>query len=247
VNTVYRTKAEVPPDPPHVRILSTLYRLRRMGRERDDAPPCSVPIWSQLEADSGPPSPQGPARRRPRAHPGWAVVTAIVVGCALVFAIVGYRKKLHRAHTSEAVAIIQGVRAAEEVHRAETLGYLGCGRCEGAECEPVQGSLLARYPREVPGDGSWSWSQPAHPDYACWQQLAVITDGPVRYTYAVVAGPPGVSPPPIPGLAHQPAWPTPMEPWYVVQAIGDLDGDGVPSIAIGSSFSPAVYVENEGE
>jgi hypothetical protein len=170
VNTVYRTKADVPPDPPHVRILSTLYRLRRMGRGPDDAPPCSVPIWSQLEADSGPPPPEHPARRRAPARPGWAVVTAIgpfiVVGCALVFGIVGYRRNLRGAHTSEAVAMIQAIRAAEGVHRAETGGYLGCGRCEGAACDPVQGSLLGRHPHAC-GDARGSWKKPGEDAASC--------------------------------------------------------------------------------
>jgi hypothetical protein len=257
VTTVYRTKAEVPPEPPHLRILSMLHRLRPMRRDLDDAPPCCVPIssepiWNQLEPHSG----EAPPRPLPRDHARsaratppalTALVALFVVGCALAVGSVAYHRYQYAAQSSEAAMVIQSLRAAQEAHRSGTLGYLGCGQCEGAACDQVQGSLLARYPHAVPDGKKWAWSSPAHPDFGCWQHLRVQIDEPVRYTYAVVAGPPGVSPPPIPGLAEQPAWPMPTEPWYVIQAVGDLDGDGVRSIVVGSSFTNEVLAQNQGE
>jgi hypothetical protein len=76
----------------------------------------------------------------------------------------------------------------------------------------------------------------------------VVTDGPVRYGFAVMAGPPGTAPQSNAALATPLVWPaSPAEPWYVVQATGDLDADGVLSVFVSSSFSGEVYEENESE
>ena len=220
-----------------------------MPRERDVAPPVSIPIWSQVQPDPGPPPPERQTRAQANgARTALHVIGALLVtGGVLCAGMVFFRRQMRAAHAGEAEAMIAGIRGAEEAHRADTLAYLGCGQCEGAGCNQVQGSLLARYPHDVPNEHQWHWLQPSHSDFACWQQLGVSVDGPVRFTYAVVAGPAGVSPPAIPGLARQPAWPTPTDAWYVVTAVGDLDGDGDRSILVGSSFDSNVHVENDGE
>ena len=51
---------------------------------------------------------------------------------------------------------------------------------------------------------------------------------------------------------NKPTWPTPTEPWYVIQAAGDGDEDAngsLPqmSLFVASSFTGEIYVENETE
>jgi hypothetical protein len=42
-------------------------------------------------------------------------------------------------------------------------------------------------------------------------------------------------------------WPTPTEPWYVVQAAGNRDGDTVLAIFVSSSFSGEIFSQDETE
>jgi hypothetical protein len=41
-------------------------------------------------------------------------------------------------------------------------------------------------------------------------------------------------------VASPPAWPAATEPWYVIQARADVDGDGVFANAVATSLTPAV-------
>jgi hypothetical protein len=75
----------------------------------------------------------------------------------------------------------------------------------------------------------------------------VRSDGPVYYGYRVAAGTAGQAIPALTGLANPPAFPAPSEPWYLIQARGDVDGNGIYSYVAGSSFTGEIYVENEGE
>jgi hypothetical protein len=68
----------------------------------------------------------------------------------------------------------------------------------------------------------------------------------VRFGYAVVAGPPGKTPPD-PATARRHVWGTPNQNWYVIQAAGDMDGNGTFSYYVASSFTGEVYWEKEGE
>jgi hypothetical protein len=42
-------------------------------------------------------------------------------------------------------------------------------------------------------------------------------------------------------------WPAATEPWYVVQAASDLNGDTHMGFAVSSSFTGEIYLEDEGE
>jgi prepilin-type N-terminal cleavage/methylation domain-containing protein len=169
-------------------------------------------------------------------------VVAIVSVLALV-GLVGYRRFITSARTTEAVQMVGSIRAAEESFRAETLTYLD-----------VSGghNLATPFPAEHPGKFKTAWPTPAVSgctgDTLCgrWMQLGAKPDAPVVYGYAVAAG--GVSDAlPVPAIANPPAWPAITEPWYVILATGDIDGDGTNSHVLGSSFTGEIYVENEGE
>jgi hypothetical protein len=42
-------------------------------------------------------------------------------------------------------------------------------------------------------------------------------------------------------------FPAPTQPWYVVKAVGDLDGDSTLSIFLASSFGNETQAQNETE
>ena len=164
------------------------------------------------------------------------LVVVAMIGILAALAVFSFQKLVKSAGTSEAVAMIQSIRAAEEAHKAETLVYLGCSGCGGAACAPGAGSLTAYYPQAQLSDKKAHWINKSHPDYDCWNMLHVATDGGVTFGYAVVAGSPANAPPST-SLSQAPVWPTPTEGWFVVQAAADRDNDGKNAYVVGASFT----------
>jgi len=158
-----------------------------------------------------------------------------IVGVLATLGLVAYRKFITSSKTSEAIYMVGSIRAAEESYRAETMGYLN-----------VSAGFTKHYPVESPGARKWAWDNPAHGDYAMWRQLGARADSPVYYGYKVAAGLAGATPPAL-GILKSPTWPETTEPWYLIEAKGDVDGNGVFSFVTGSSFTGEIYVEGEGE
>lgn len=165
------------------------------------------------------------------------LIVVAMIGVLAALAIVGYRKYMNSAQSSEAKAVIQGIRGSEESYRAETLAYLQCSA-----------TLATYYPMTTPSSKKYAWDQPGHSDYDCWRTLNVQTDGPVKFGYAVVAGLPGAAVPAASQFSKPPTWPNPTtDPWYAVAAAGDRDDDGTFALFLSSSFSGEIYGENDTE
>jgi type II secretory pathway pseudopilin PulG len=140
-----------------------------------------------------------------------------------------------QARTGEAVAMIQAIRAAQEGRRAETGQYLNCSTTSGP----------AWYPAAPDGEMR-AWKNPSHPDAARWVQLSISRPEGTRFGYATNAGLPEATMP-APVTDSKPTWPTPKDLWYVIQAVGDNDGDGITAKMVASSLNGELYVENEQE
>ena len=160
-----------------------------------------------------------------------------IVGVLATLGLVAYRKFITSSKTSEAIYMVGSIRAAEESFRAETLQYLN-----------VTPSFATYYPSPTQGayKTAWDIASPT-PESTAWRQLGVRSDGPVYYGYKVAAGTAGGTIPPLTGLTSAPTWPAPTDLWYVIQARGDVDGNGVYSYVAASSYTSDIYVENEGE
>ena len=129
--------------------------------------------------------------------------------------------------------MVQAIRAAQEAYRAEAGTYLD-----------VSSSVTTWYPRAIPDAQLHAWNESGHTDFARWQALNPTAPGQgVRMVYVTVAGPPGA---PIPALSTNDAiaWPTPTRDWYIVEARGDVDGDGQFSHYAAGSLTPELYFEN---
>ena len=163
------------------------------------------------------------------------LAVVVIVGILATLATVGLRKYIFAAKSSEATNMIGSIKAAEEAFRNETYAYLN-----------VSSSINTYYPNDPPGEYKRNWGYPSGNDYKKWMELGVQATGPVQYGYAVVAGAAGATPPD-PGTKQKMTWPKTTEPWYVVKAAGDVDGNGVQSIFVSSSFTNRIYSENETE
>lgn len=176
------------------------------------------------------------AQRRRQAGFTLAELLAVVamIGILAAIALVSYRRYLTSSRVAEATTMVGNIRAAQEGYRAETMVYLNVSTEE------------AWYP-DKPNDKKRSWDFPDHADYAKWRTLGVRSDGPVYFGYVSYAGLANETVKAPTGTTAVWNFETPKEPWYIVQAAGDIDNNGVRCYVVGSSFTGEIYVENEGE
>ena len=173
------------------------------------------------------------------------LITVAMVGVLAALGLVGYRRYVHTAQSSEAKAVIQGIRGGQEGYKAEFLQYV----------DVSQQDFTDHYPNKTPNDSRMNWVQPADTRYTDaghgWALLNVSTDGPVRFGYTTVAGVGGTLKQPT-MMQSKPAMPTVAAgvPWYVIQAVNKHN----PTIAAGAyavfasaSTSGEILSENEQE
>jgi prepilin-type N-terminal cleavage/methylation domain-containing protein len=166
------------------------------------------------------------------------LTVVVIVGILAAVGIALLRQHVFSSKTTEVVAMVQSIRAAEERWRSENHGYLD-----------VSQTLTSWYPMSTPDKTKYHWDQPAGNDYQKWRLLAPTVAGPVQAGYAVRAGP-AFTPMLEPTTVKKPTWPAGAlqnEPWYVIQAQADTDGDGTSAMFLASSLNGELYVENEGE
>jgi prepilin-type N-terminal cleavage/methylation domain-containing protein len=165
-----------------------------------------------------------------------AVVAIVAILATL--ATYGVNKYIQSSKSSEAIQMIGAIKSAQEQYRAETFAY-----------KDVSGNhtLANYYPASAPSRTVYGWGDVSTAQGKAFRELGVVADAPVRFVYACAAGDgsssvaqPAFS---ISGWSNAPA----QQPWYVVQAQGDLDGDGVKSTFVSSSFTGKIFSDKEGE
>ncbi len=180
---------------------------------------------------------------RARALRGFTLVelmaVVVIVGVLATIGVMLFRKHIYSAKSTEAMSMVQGIRAAEERVRAETGAYL--------DVSPTL-DLAGSYPDTTPGTEKRPFDNPSHSDIVRWRLLNPSSPGLVQFSYAVKAGPPG-STPPAPVTDVKPDWTKAPQDrdWYLIQGIGDTDGDGVKAVFLASSFTGEVAWEHEGD
>jgi len=163
-------------------------------------------------------------------------IVVVIVGILATLAVVGYRRLINGSHATEAHTMLQSIRVAQESYRAESGSYANLG--------------TTLCPAAAPGRFKTQWNPACNGGTATWAALPVHSDGPVMYGYYTIAGTPTTAVPAMTLAGQSIAWPTGSAlttDWFVAYAQGDVDGDGVQSKFMASSFSNAITVEAESE
>ncbi|MCC6664223.1 MAG: prepilin-type N-terminal cleavage/methylation domain-containing protein [Polyangiaceae bacterium] len=164
------------------------------------------------------------------------MVVVVLVGILATVGVVMFRQWVFHTRSVEAFGMVQSIRVAQERWRAEHGAYYD-----------VSTTMTSWYPTATPSRKLWQWDQVAGTDHDRWMMLNPTISGPVQFAYVTKAGAAGSVMAPL-SLSTAPAWPaSPAQPWYVIQAMGDTDADGVYSYYAAASLNGEIARENEGE
>jgi type IV pilus assembly protein PilA len=158
------------------------------------------------------------------------MVVVAIIGVLAALATYGVRKYLLEAKKAEASSMLVQIRGAEEAYRDETFQYLGAA------------NFSTWHPTNTPFDGKTDWGTTTTMGTNVFNPLGVRPDGPVAYSYAVVAGGAGASLPAIPTVKVF-NFPTPTGPYYIAMAMADLNGDGEFTYALTHSDTSEIYID----
>ncbi len=171
------------------------------------------------------------------------MIVVVIVGILATLGTYGVTRYIHSAKTAEVIQVIGSIKAHQESYKSDMLEYL-----DVAGGKTISSSSY--YPMTTPGTRLYAWGDTSTDIGKRFKQLGVHVDTGVRYAYATTAGggadvPAGDQLPTV-AVAN---WPTAAtgQPWYVVSAIGDLDGDGVTSHYSSASFTGLIHREKEDE
>jgi prepilin-type N-terminal cleavage/methylation domain-containing protein len=170
-----------------------------------------------------------------------AMAVVVIVSILALVAAVSYRAWIRSAYMAEPQDMLAHIRAAEDAFHAENGTYLN-----------VSGGLDSpqfMYPAQTPGSFKTGWAGPCSGCKYQWSQLNVQSSASVAFAYAILADNSGGAPPsPLPTSGGPAPDYSALQgaPWYIAEAKGDINGDGVFTRVYASSASPRLFVDNEG-
>jgi type IV pilus assembly protein PilA len=170
------------------------------------------------------------------------MVVVAMIGVLAALAVVGYRQWIDWSMTAESKSLVQMLSNAQEAYYAQTKGYLNCS---------ADWTVNELYPR-TPSDHKQTLHDPGHANYPCWKALQVDTTDPTYMSFWVRAGDTAAFPP-LPStapfdmkLTNIGMPPEANRPWYIIIAVGDVDGDQHYNFFMSHSAQPSlVYSEDE--
>lgn len=163
-------------------------------------------------------------RARPSAHPGMTLVelmiVVVILGVLGSLGFMGYSVYIRRSRSSEARTMLAAIASREFAYRAEFAAFCPAGRTAGTP--PAALGVSSSWPTSSPGPTGvdFTVSMPTE-----WTQLGFRPTGLVRYRYVVMTGSPTTTPPGESSFTSSPN----QDIWFISEAYGDLDGDGILS------------------
>jgi prepilin-type N-terminal cleavage/methylation domain-containing protein len=168
----------------------------------------------------------------------------VVVGILAVIAAAVYRRFISSSRMAEATHMLEGIRTAQEAHKAETGSYLNIS----PGLRPPN-----MYPAQTPGQFKTAWGAKCTWCTTDWANLNVVSDAPVMFGYATQAASPPSTPTSLGvsitlnGQAMDLSALGVGTPWFVATASGDTNGNGVFCNLATTSAAGDIFFENEGE
>jgi hypothetical protein len=174
-------------------------------------------------------------------------LSLLVVLAAAVGILFWLDKRQYRGdRLREAVGMVASIRVAQEGYHAETQAYASISVALAANQRTNHAALYPQAPRE-PGRYATAWGDPCW--VACnagmdWSVLPVHVDGPVVFGYSTIAGRAGERPTAVVTIDGKAvSWPTPTSDWFIITAVGDVEGKGVFTTVLASSFSSEILID----
>jgi type II secretory pathway pseudopilin PulG len=165
------------------------------------------------------------------------MAVVVITGILAAVGTTMFRSHILASRTIETTSMIRSIAAAQERFRGENLTYF----------DVSNGNLAAYYPSATVGATKYDWTR-EHTHAERWALLNPTVSGPVQYGYACIAGGPGTGVPAPAALQIAAEWTGNfVMPWYVIQAIGDVDEDGVPSYYVGASYTSQIFTGGDPE
>jgi len=170
------------------------------------------------------------------------MIVVAIIGVLAALAVYGVRRYLLAAKSSEAIEIINNIRAAQEQYRDERFRYLHV-----SSVDVSSGSFFPFASKTALKNNVHNWTTGAVGSVAGnWAELGIFPNAPVTFGYACQAGQgAGVPTKAILGTARDLKYPASAPNWYVVRAAADRDGDGKLALFVGSNFTDEIYAEGE--
>jgi prepilin-type N-terminal cleavage/methylation domain-containing protein len=170
------------------------------------------------------------------------MITVVIIGILAGLGVYGVGKYIRSSKTSEATRMIGSIKAAQESYKGETFTYLDVSGAKSIA------TLTSFYPRTTPDSKIHGWGDVSTAVGQRWRELGVQPDGPVYFAYGCAAG---LAADAVSGHGSSETinnWPgNAGAPWYVVRAVGDLDGDSTRSNFVSASFTGQIFIDREDE
>ena len=170
------------------------------------------------------------------------MIVVVIMGILALVGVSSFRGQLNQSKRTPALAMLRSIGAAQETFRAEHGRYLNVCTGDLGDYNPV--GLPSSVKTTFYQNNNAATSADTITTGLLWRRLDPDAPALVQYHYSTVAGLPGSPTVARPqGLILAATWPTRplVEPWYVVQAIGDLDDDGELHTLVATSFNSHVF------
>lgn len=151
------------------------------------------------------------------------MVVVSIIGILAAVAVPSYKSYVYRSRVTEGTTMLGNIKQAQEAYRNEF----------GRYCAVNGQNFAGMHPAAVPGGQPAAWNPGAAP--IGWAQLGASPEGMTYFSYSVSAGPPGTTPPGVPGFNGN-------DFWFVGRAFADLDDDGRQLILENYSAADHVYM-----
>ncbi|HTQ02669.1 MAG TPA: prepilin-type N-terminal cleavage/methylation domain-containing protein [Polyangiaceae bacterium] len=160
-----------------------------------------------------------------------------ITGILATIGIAALRNRTLASDATSAKVVVKAIVAAEEHYRAENQLYYDVSSPGDAGWYPQ---------KDIPKNAKLSFWSTTSADTAKWHTLAPDIRQNVSFAFKANAGLPTDTPKYEDALATIPL-PAIVEPWYLIQARVDADGNGIACMVAAASWTPEVFSVNDGE